>query len=69
MEKVVKCINSYCGQYFMYTEKDTKCPFCYTVYVDGGKNNTPHLHIGGLDKEKKEPPKTLKKESFKVWKN
>ncbi len=32
MEKVVKC--NKCGQYFMHTEKATKCPFCKTEYVE-----------------------------------
>ena len=32
MEKVVKCHG--CGQYFMHTEKDKKCPFCHTVYSE-----------------------------------
>ena len=32
MDKVVKCNN--CGQYFMHTEKATKCPFCRTEYVE-----------------------------------
>lgn len=56
MEKVVKCTK--CGQYFMHTEKDITCPFCYTEYTED-KVET---------KEKKETPKT-RKESFKMWKD
>jgi len=32
MNKVVKCKNVKCAQYFTHTEKNTKCPFCYTEF-------------------------------------
>lgn len=58
MNSVVKCKNDKCEQYFMHTEKDTKCPFCYTEYGE----------VEEKAKEKKETTKT-RKESFKIWKD
>lgn len=55
-QKVVKCNG--CGQYFMLTEKVTKCPFCKTEYVE----------IGEKVNDKKEAPRTQKK-SFEIWKD
>lgn len=55
MEQVVKC--SACGQHFMHTEVDTKCPFCHAEYVE-------------VVKEKIVPKKLVvktRKESFKMW--
>ncbi len=57
-DKVVKCTNDKCGQYFMLTEKAIKCPFCHTKYVE----------VAEEDKKKKWTAKTPK-ESFKRWKN
>ena len=56
MNKVVKCSNSKCGQYFMHTEKATKCPFCHTEYGKAEEKST----------SKKVAAKTRKK-SFKIW--
>lgn len=66
MEKVVKCINSGCGQYFMLTEKVVKCPFCHTEYskeVEGKVKDLPVAKQG-----KKEVVKA-RKESFRIWKD
>ena len=63
MDKIVKC--NRCGQYFMHTTKDTKCPFCHTEYVEVAKKED-ESKFG--DKHKKETTKTQKK-SFKIWKN
>lgn len=74
MEKVVKCNG--CGQYFMRTEKDIKCPFCNIEYskveveektsapAQGGQANGSAS--GG--KDEKVAAKTQKK-SFKIWKD
>ena len=61
MDKVVKCSNSQCAQHFMYTQEDTKCPFCHTEY---GKVEE---RIEERPKERKLTVKT-QKESFKIWK-
>ena len=38
----------------MLTEQATKCPFCYTVYVEvEEKDKPPHLDISGGGKDKK----------------
>ena len=60
MEKVVKC--NKCGQYFMHTEKNIKCPFCHTEY---GKT------VGEKTKEKPKEKKLVvktQKNSFKIRK-
>ena len=56
MKKVVKC--NECRQYFMYTEKDVKCPFC-------------HIEYAAVEEETKEKRGTAKtqKKSFKIWKD
>ncbi len=61
MEKVVKCNNNYCGQYFMHTEKAIKCPFCYTKYVE------VYVEVKEKAKDKEETTKKPK-ESFKIFK-
>ena len=62
MEKVVKCDNERCGLYFGYSEKKTKCPFCYTPY------NAVEEKTAEKPKEKRIPVKS-RKETFKIWKN
>lgn len=56
MGKVVKCNG--CGQYFMHTEKELKCPFCHTKYSE----------VEEKAEDKKGTTKTEKK-SLKIWKN
>lgn len=56
MKKVVKCNG--CGQYFMRTEINIKCPFCHTEYSE----------VEEKAKNKKGTAKT-RKEFFKVWKD
>ena len=65
-DKVVKCRDKKCGLHFMYTEKDTKCPFCKTEYAEAkeGPKDLP-AQIG-----KKLTVKTqTQKGSFKIWKD
>ena len=54
MEKVVKCKN--CDLHFGYSEKQTKCPFCYTEY---GEEKT----------EVKKITVRTQKNSFKRWRD
>ncbi len=71
MNKVVKCINETCGQHFMHTEIDTKCPFCHTEYVEVNEvaeKESQEAKIQSAQSEKKAPIK-IKKESFKIWKD
>ena len=63
MDKVVKCISDKCGQYFMHTEKNTKCPFCHTEYAETAGEKTKEKPM-----EKKVVAKT-QKDSFKIWKD
>jgi hypothetical protein len=57
MNRVVKCKNKKCEQYFMPTEKNTKCPFCYTEYGEREEET----------KEEKETAKISKKHSRLSW--
>ena len=67
--KVVKCNRSQCGQYFMHTEKNTKCPFCHTEYGETVEEKTASsTEASAAKKEKKGTTKT-QKDSFKIWKN
>ena len=68
MNKVVKCKNVKCAQYFMRTEKNTKCPFCYTECgeVEKETKNPSAMPAHAGQAEKKVSAKT-KKESFKIW--
>ena len=62
MNKVVKCRK--CGQHFMHTEKNTKCPFCHTEYgdVEGKlKDLSAQTRKNGTTK--------TQKESFKIWRD
>ena len=65
MNKVVKCKNDKCAQYFMLTEKNIKCPFCYTEYGEVIEEETKGL---STQAGKKVTTKT-QKESFKIWKD
>jgi hypothetical protein len=58
MNRVVKCKNNRCGQHYMHTEKNTKCPFCFAEYREKEEET----------KDKKGAIKN-RKESFKVWKD
>ena len=63
MNKVVKCKNKKCEQYFMHTKENTKCPFCYTEYGEVEKETKdPSTPFGA---GKKVAAKT-KKDSFKM---
>lgn len=61
MEQVVKCMQ--CGQYYMYTPKDTECPFCHTAYV------AEVIEEGVKEPKKKKITVTTNKESFKLWRD
>jgi Zn finger protein HypA/HybF involved in hydrogenase expression len=60
MEKVVKCMQ--CGQYYTYTQEDTKCPFCHTEY-DGVVEEEE------VKEAKKKKTTTANKGSFELWKD
>ena len=71
MNKVVKCINGKCAQYFMHTEKDTKCPFCRTEYSEITEKETQEnqgtKETNDLSAQAGEKGITkTKKESFKM---
>ena len=64
INKVVKCNRSQCGLHFMYTEKDTKCPFCKTEYAEvkeKAKDLSAQAGKKGTTKNQKG--------SFKMWKD
>ena len=71
-EKVVKCKNDKCGLHFGYSEKKTKCPFCYAEYVKVEEKpenlSAPAGALAGGQASKKGTTKT-QKESFKIWKD
>lgn len=58
----MKCNNDGCQKHFMFTEKDTKCPFCSSEYrgAKGAKE------IKGA-KERKLSVRS-EEGSFKIWK-
>jgi len=62
MNKVVKCKKNKCAQYFMRTEKNTKCPFGHTEYSEA-EEKTKDL---SAQTGKKVAVKTQKK-PFKMW--
>lgn len=66
VEKVVKCKK--CDLYFGHSEKNTKCPFCHTVYNEVEKKASAQGGSASGEKEKKWTAKTRKK-SFKIWKD
>lgn len=58
MEKVVKCSNDKCAQFFMHTKEGIKCPFCHTLYREAfyreeKKANPPSTHISNASEDKK----------------
>ncbi|OHB08871.1 MAG: hypothetical protein A3I19_01035 [Candidatus Zambryskibacteria bacterium RIFCSPLOWO2_02_FULL_38_13] len=70
MNKVVKCKNDKCGQHFMHTEKNTKCPFCHTEY--GEAEEKPTVEEKSVNEEKPKARKVAvktQKDSFKIWRN
>ena len=60
MNKVVKCKNKKCELHFMYTEKDTKCPFCKTEYGEAEEKTASSAEASAAKKDKKEVAKTQK---------
>ena len=59
MGRVVKCNG--CGQYFMHTVQDKKCPFCRNKYREVEEKTSAQGGFASDGKDKKGMAKTVKK--------